>query len=78
MFGMQEADDMLNPNKHEEWKKALERTLRYFEPRVVRPKVTILNVNPSQQSIDIEIKGNILINAHLKRIHFPFVVRNPY
>lgn len=78
MFGMQEPDDMLNPNTHDEWRFSLERTLRYFEPRILRPKVKIININPRQQAIDIEIKGSVLISNHLKRIHFPFVIHNPY
>lgn len=78
MFGMQEPDDMMNPNKHDEWKFNLERTLRYFEPRLIHPKVKIINIDPRRQTIDIEIKGNVLINTHLKRIHFPFAICNPY
>jgi len=78
MFGMQEPNDMLNPNTHDEWRLTLERTLRYFEPRILRPKVKIIHINPRQQTIDIEIKGSVFINHHLKQIHFPFAIHNPY
>lgn len=77
-FGMEEPDDMMHPEKQEEWKNALERTLRYFEPRLVRPKITILNVDTNRQMINIEIKGNLLLNDEIKRVHFSFPVHNPY
>jgi type VI secretion system lysozyme-like protein len=77
-FGMQEPDDMMHPAKQEEWKIALERTLRYFEPRLVRPKITILNIDIHRQMMNIEIKGSLLLNDQLKRVHFSFPVHNPY
>ena len=77
-FGMQETDDMMHPEKQQEWKKALERTLRYFEPRLARPKISIVNVDMPRQMMNIEIKGSIMINENIKRVHFSFPVHNPY
>lgn len=77
-FGMHEPDDMMYPEKQKEWKVALERTLRYFEPRLVRPKITILNVDIHRQMMTIEIKGSLWLNEELKRVHFSFPVHNPY
>lgn len=77
-FGMQETDDMMHPGKQEEWKVVLERTLRYFEPRLVRPKITILNIDILRQMMNFEIKGSLFINDQLKRVHFSFPVHNPY
>lgn len=77
-FGMHEPDDMMHPEKQKEWKVALERTLRYFEPRLVRPKITILNVDIHRQMMTIEIKGSLWLNEELKRVHFSFPVHNPY
>jgi|GEM_PF-1837601 type VI secretion system lysozyme-like protein len=77
-FGMQEPDDMLHPEKQKEWKSVLERTLRYFEPRLVRPKITILNVDIQRQMMNIEIKGSLWLNEELKRVHFSFPIHNPY
>ncbi len=77
-FGMREPDDMMHPEKQKEWKTALERTLRYFEPRLVRPKITILNVDIQRQMMNIEIKGSLWLNEELKRVHFSFPIHNPY
>lgn len=77
-FGMEEPDDMMHPEKQEVWKNALERTLRYFEPRLVRPKITILNVDIPRQMMNIEIKGSLFLNDEVKRVHFSFPVHNPY
>ncbi|MDP3935732.1 MAG: type VI secretion system baseplate subunit TssE [Alphaproteobacteria bacterium] len=77
-FGMQEPDDIMHPEKQKEWKAALERTLRYFEPRLVRPKITILNIDIQRQMMNIEIKGSLCLNDELKRVHFSFPIHNPY
>lgn len=77
-FGMQEPDDLMNPTNQERWKITLERTLRYFEPRLLRPKVTIQHINLQHQSIEIEIKGNIILNDCPKRTSFAVTINNPY
>lgn len=77
-FGMYEPDDMMHPEKQDAWARALERTIRYFEPRLLRPKVKIKNVTMAHQQIDVEIKGNVTVNGELKRVHFSFPIHNPY
>jgi type VI secretion system lysozyme-like protein len=77
-FGMYEPDDMMHSEKQSAWAQALERSLRYFEPRLLRTKVKVKNVNVSQQQIDVEIKGSVNINGELKRVHFSFPIHNPY
>lgn len=78
MFGMQEPNDMMNPQQQEQWKTDLEQTLRYFEPRLHRPKVTLQKVNTLNQSIDVSITGEVIIQGIPKRTTFPFVVYNIY
>jgi predicted component of type VI protein secretion system len=78
VFGMHEPDDMMRPEQQKEWKAALERALRYFEPRLVRPKITILNIDIQRQMMNIDIKGGLWINDELKRVHFSFPIHNPY
>lgn len=77
-FGMYEPDDMMHAEKQEAWRQALERTIRYFEPRLLRPKVKITKVDITHQKIDVKIKGNVTLNGELKRIHFSFPIHNPY
>lgn len=77
-FGMYEPDDMMHADKQAAWAKTLEQTLRYFEPRLLRPKVRITNVNVTRQHIDVEIKGNVTVNGELKRVNFSFPIHNPY
>lgn len=77
-FGMHEPDDMMHPEKQKNWKAALERTLRYFEPRLVHPKITILNVDMQRQILNVEIKGSLWLNDEFKRVHFSFPIYNPY
>jgi type VI secretion system lysozyme-like protein len=77
-FGMHEPDDLMHPEQQKEWKAALERALRYFEPRLVRPKITILNIDIQRQMMNIDIKGGLWMNDELKRVHFSFPIQNPY
>lgn len=78
MFGMQEPNDLMNPTQQELWKRTVERTLRYFEPRLLRPKVIIKNINQHRQSININITGDILIKNYPHKTQFPLSINNPY
>lgn len=78
MFGMQEPDDLMNPSQQELWRRNVERTLRYFEPRLLRPKVIIRNVNHQQQSINIDITGDVLIKNYPHKSQFSLSINNPY
>lgn len=78
LWGMHEPDDLMHPDKQDTWKAALVKTLRYFEPRLKRPKINIVNVNVKTQTLEVEISGEVIIQKLPHKISFPLNVSNIY
>ncbi len=79
LYGMQEPDDLMHPEKQTEWLKVLVRTVRYFESRLKRPKARITGVNIKTQTINVEFSGEIMLREHPRRVVFPVgVAKNLY
>ena len=78
LFGLQETDDMMNPNTHADWQKTLERTIQHFEPRLIRPKVKIQKVEIQQQRLHILISATVNIQTLQKKIAFPITLHPSY
>lgn len=78
LFGLQETDDMMNPNTYTDWQKTLERTIQHFEPRLIRPKVKIQKVDIQQQRLDILISATVHIQCMPKKFAFPITIQPKY
>lgn len=77
-WGMHEPDDLMNPDKQEDWKHTLIQTLRYFEPRIKRLHVKIIDANVQTQTLNIEISGEVIIHKLPHKVSFPLSVSNIY
>lgn len=77
-WGMHEPDDLMNPDKQESWKNTLTQTLRYFEPRIKRLNVKVIDANTQTQTLNIEISGEVIIQQLPHKVSFPLSVKNLY